>query len=124
MSELVQLMRVYDAHPPFSSPSFLVDRLWPRGIAKIRLPDVVWLKDVAPSHELRRWFHANPVQWETFVGMYRAELSQHTAWQPLAALLNQSQPITLLYGSRDTEWNHVVVLRDFLIEQAELSERE
>ncbi|MCI4214516.1 DUF488 domain-containing protein [Dickeya dianthicola] len=122
MSEPVQLMRVYDAQPPFSFPTFLVDRLWPRGIAKSRLPGVVWLKDVAPGHELRRWFHANPVQWETFVGMYRAELSQHTAWRPLVTLLRQSPPITLLYGSRDTERNHAMVLRDFLIEQAALSE--
>ncbi|NAT79466.1 DUF488 domain-containing protein [Dickeya dadantii] len=124
MSKPVQLMRVYDAQPPFSSPTFLVDRLWPRGIAKSRLPGVVWLKDVAPGHELRRWFHANPVEWETFVGMYRAELSQHTEWRPLLALLRQPQPITLLYGSRDTERNHAMVLRDFLMEQAALSECE
>ncbi|QDX29049.1 DUF488 family protein [Dickeya poaceiphila] len=78
---------------------------------------------VAPDHELRRWFHANSLQWETFVGMYRAQLRQHTAWQPLVALLRQGQSITLLYGSRDRERNHAIVLRDFLIEQVTLSER-
>ncbi|ANE74690.1 DUF488 domain-containing protein [Dickeya solani] len=122
MTELIRLVRVYDIPPLPEHSVFLVDRLWPRGIAKSRLPGVVWLKDVAPGHELRRWFHANPVQWDTFVGMYRAELRQHTAWQPLVALLRQSQPITLLYGSRDKERNHAMVLRDFLIEQSALSE--
>ncbi|MBX9446224.1 DUF488 domain-containing protein [Dickeya chrysanthemi] len=123
MNEPVQLMRVYDAQPPFSSPTFLVDRLWPRGIAKSRLPDVVWLKEVAPSHELRRWYHANPIEWEAFAGMYRAELSRHDVWQPLAALLRRSEPITLLYGSRDKERNHAIVLRDFLAEPLTISER-
>lgn len=116
---LIHLMRVYDVHQLMEPAAFLVDRLWPRGVAKSRLAGVVWLKDVAPSHELRRWYHANPVDWDAFVGLYRAELRQHSAWQPLITRLRQNEPITLLYGSRDTQRNHAMVLRDFLVEQVD-----
>ncbi|MGM3174668.1 DUF488 domain-containing protein [Dickeya lacustris] len=123
MNAYVQRLRVYDVAAPFLHATFLIDRLWPRGISKQRLEGVVWLKSVAPSNELRRWFHSNPEQWETFAALYRAELHQQaldqqelhqqTTWRPLVSLLQQHQPLTLLYGSRDAQHNHAVVLGDF-----------
>lgn len=112
----IRLQRVYD----FSGPAphcFLIDRLWPRGISKQRLEGVAWLKEVAPSGELRQWFHHHTDQWEAFVASYRQELAAGDAWRPLAALLRQGESLTLLYGSKDTQHNQGVVLRDFLLEQ-------
>ncbi|MEQ9860545.1 DUF488 family protein [Pectobacterium cacticida] len=117
MSDLIHLVRVYDAHAPFASPAFLVDRLWPRGISKARLEGVEWLKDIAPSNELRQWFHADPHRWEAFVEYYRHELAQGTACDRLLTLLKQDTAITLLYGSKDAQHNHAIVLRDFLLAQ-------
>ena len=109
----VTLRRVYDVQPPYQSNTFLVDRLWPRGISKARLEGVIWLKEVAPDNALRQWFHQNQ-DWSEFVVRYQAQLKDSTAWQPLLAVLKQ-HPITLLYGSRDAEQNQAIVLRDFLL---------
>ncbi|ACS84609.1 DUF488 domain-containing protein [Musicola paradisiaca] len=122
--EQVQLARVYDVPPPCGDGVFLVDRLWPRGISKRRLDGVVWLKAVAPSDALRRWFHANPQQWAEFVERYREELTATGAVQPLVDALRQSHRVVLLYASRETERNHAVVLRQFLLEQATVSDCE
>ncbi|AOR57435.1 DUF488 domain-containing protein [Pectobacterium parmentieri] len=117
MSDLIHLTRVYDAYAPFSSPTFLIDRLWPRGISKTRLEGVEWFKDIAPSSELRKWFHAEPERWSEFVDYYRNELAQGTARNKLLALLEQKKTITLLYGSKDAQHNHAIVLRNFLLER-------
>ncbi|MDN0118928.1 DUF488 family protein [Yersinia frederiksenii] len=109
----INLQRVYDVQAPYHANTFLVDRLWPRGISKARLQGVVWLKEVAPDNALRQWFHQN-LDWPEFVVRYQAQLNHSTAWQPLLEVLKQ-QPITLLYGSRDAEQNQAVVLRDFLL---------
>ncbi|WP_038893163.1 DUF488 domain-containing protein [Yersinia enterocolitica] len=109
----VTLQRVYDVEPPYQANTFLVDRLWPRGISKARLEGVVWLKEVAPDNALRQWFHQH-LDWPEFVIRYRAQLNNSTAWEPLLAGVKQ-QPITLLYGSRDEQNNQAVVLRDFLL---------
>ncbi|KHN51170.1 DUF488 domain-containing protein [Pectobacterium fontis] len=115
MSDLIHLIRVYDAQAPFSSLTFLVDRLWPRGISKARLEGVEWFKDIAPSSELRKWFHAEPERWGEFADYYRHELVQNAACGRLVTLLEQRKPITLLYGSKNAQHNHAVVLRDFLL---------
>ncbi|KIH99480.1 uroporphyrin-III methyltransferase [Streptomonospora alba] len=95
---------------------FLVDRLWPRGVRKTSVHYDAWLQDAAPSTELRRWLHADPDRWEEFVERYRAELADNPdALRPIREALAEG-PVTLLYGARDTEHNHAVVLRDFMLE--------
>lgn len=112
---VIDIQRVYEAAPTRDHRCFLVDRLWPRGIRKEALGEVQWLKDVAPSAELRQWFHHDPSQWEAFAQRYVAELdAHHEAWQPLADACAKG-PIALLYGSRDVDHNHAIVLRDYLL---------
>lgn len=118
MTDLIHLARVYDAHAPFPSHTFLIDRLWPRGISKARLNGVEWLKNVAPSDALRREFHAGMDSWQQFTGRYRSELdANEAAWQQLLALLRSGEEIMLLYGSKDAQQNQAIVLRDYLAEK-------
>ena len=113
-TENIQLVRVYDMPEPAAENSFLVDRLWPRGISKVRLIGVPWLKSIAPSEGLRRWVHEDPNRWEEFRGRYLAELEQTDGWKPLVELLRQGAVVTLLFANKDTVHNQAVVLRDFL----------
>ncbi len=97
------------------SPTYLVDRLWPRGIRKDALDMDGWLKDVAPSTELRRWFGHDPNRWAEFRERYRAELDARpdVAYPLLDAL--RDGPVVLLYDAKDTDHNHAIVLRDWLL---------
>lgn len=115
----IRLQRVYDAQPPFAHPTFLVDRLWPRGVRKARLEGAQWLKEVAPSTALRQAFHAEPDGWDAFVAQYRAELAQHSSWQTITSALVSSGEVTLLYAGKDPQHNHAQVLRDFLLAQCQ-----
>ncbi len=115
------IRRVYDAVGERPGPGrvVLVDRVWPRGIAKASLDYDDWLRDVAPSPELRKWFGHDPNRWEEFRRRYRAELdARPEALRPLLDAADQG-PVTLLYAARDAEHNHARVLRDYLIEAAE-----
>jgi uncharacterized protein YeaO (DUF488 family) len=108
--------RVYD--PPLAGDGFrvLVDRLWPRGIAKDKARIDLWLKDIAPSHALRKEFHGHPDQWDTFRAAYAAELASPEA-QEAAALLRErskSGPVTLLYAARDAVRNNALALKLWL----------
>lgn len=110
----IQIERVYDEHPADHGTRFLVDRLWPRGVKKSTLSGVTWLKDVAPSSPLRKWFGHDPSKWAEFRKRYSQELKEHPdAWEPLSAAL-QKNDIVLLFGARDKERNQAVVLKDFL----------
>lgn len=95
----------------------LVDRLWPRGLRKEELAVDFWLKDLAPSDTLRRWFGHDPSRWESFAAKYRAELSQRIELLHLLDELRRRGKVTLLYGARDTAHNNAVVLREVLNEQ-------
>lgn len=111
---MIQLKRVYEAPAKQDGSRFLVERLWPRGVKKDALPIQAWLKDAAPSSELRKWFHHDPERWDEFRARYFAELQQHEeAWRPLADAA-QKQTVTLLYSSHDTEHNNAVALKEFL----------
>lgn len=93
---------------------FLVERLWPRGIRRADLALDGWLKDVAPSTELRRWFNHDDARWLEFRRRYEAELGSHpTAWQPLLSAVHDGD-VVFLYSARDREHNSAVVLRDYL----------
>jgi|SRR5579875_1252714 len=110
----IQLKRVYDPLAKTDGARFLVERLWPRGITKAALSDVVWLKDIAPSTELRKWFHHDPERWSEFRTRYFTELKhQRDALSPILAAADKGT-VTLLYSSHDTERNNAVALREFL----------
>jgi len=95
----------------------LVERLWPRGQTREAVAADAWLKEVAPSSELRRWFHHDPERWAAFQVRYRQELeSNPQAWLPLIERLRH-QNVTLLYSAKDEHHNSALVLRDFLQEQ-------
>lgn len=92
----------------------LVDRLWPRGLKKDAAAIDLWLKAIAPSPELRSWFGHDPTKFPQFSKRYKAELRANPAVAELRALARQHKTLTLLYGARDTEHNHAVVLIAFL----------
>lgn len=111
----IEICRVYDAGA-VTGAVFLVDRVWPRGVRKSDLPLDGWLRDVAPSNDLRRWFGHRPERFGEFRERYRRELDERPdALRPLLAAARQGR-VTLLYGARDTEHNQAVVLRDYLLE--------
>jgi uncharacterized protein YeaO (DUF488 family) len=113
---MIEIARVYDKphKSAKSSARYLVERLWPRGMKKESLQLDGWLKDVAPSSALRKWFGHTPERWPEFRQRYLAELRENpAAWQPLLEAARRGN-VTLLYGARDTEHNSAIVLRDFL----------
>lgn len=117
----VSLKRAYE--PPNRSDGYriLVDRLWPRGISKEQLHLDLWIKEVAPSTALRKWFGHDPAKWEGFKRKYFRELDRsRDALQPILAFLSRSR-VTLLYGARDARFNHAVALREYL-EEARVKE--
>lgn len=111
---MFQVKRVYDQPSKTDGLRVLVDRLWPRGLTKERAAVSVWMKDLAPSAELRKWFGHDPVKWRDFQTRYRKEL--HAQVQVLQQLRHESRAhvITLLYAARDTEHNEALVLKDVL----------
>ena len=109
----VRIKRAYDPPSPEDGVRVLVDRLWPRGLKRSEAAIDVWLKDVAPSAELRRWFGHDPAKWAEFQRRYRAELTHNAAVGKLRGLMEGGRDVTLLFGAKDAEHNNAVVLRDF-----------
>jgi uncharacterized protein YeaO (DUF488 family) len=108
----IRLSRVYDHDA--AGRTFLVERLWPRGVRKVDLCLEGWLKDAAPSTDLRRWFGHDPAKWDEFRRRYADELDANPqSWRPLVDAAAEGA-ITLLYSSRDREHNNAVALRDYL----------
>lgn len=114
------LKRVYDAPEPGDGTRVLVERLWPRGLSKERAHVDLWLKEVAPSHELRTWFGHDPEKFAEFRRRYQAELASEAGQKALATLreLAQQGPVTLVFAAHDTEHNNAVVLRDLLLQRS------
>lgn len=111
---VIKIKRVYDAAARSDGRRFLVERLWPRGVKKDELKLDGWLKDAAPSTGLRKWFDHDPAKWKEFQRRYEAELkADPEAWQPILEAAGKSA-VTLLFSSRDPEYNNVVALRSFL----------
>ena len=111
---MLALKRVYDKALPEDGVRFLVERLWPRGIKKtdLRLDD--WLKDVAPSAALRRWFSHDPQKWTEFQKRYSAELDSHPEACEQIRSAARHGLVTLVYSSHDTEHNNAVALKEYL----------
>ena len=111
---MITVKRVYEPPTPEDGTRFLVERLWPRGIKKASLQLDAWLKDVAPSAALRRWFGHDPAKWEAFQRRYFAELDDKSeTLQPLIEA-TQRGDVTLLYSARDTAHNNAVALKLYL----------
>lgn len=111
---MIQTERVYEAKGAHDGKRFLVDRLWPRGMKKEAVKMDGWLKEVAPSNELRHWFNHDPAKWKEFQRRYHAELSEEPkAWQPLLEAAKDGD-VTLLFSAHDVEHNNAVVLKAFL----------
>jgi uncharacterized protein YeaO (DUF488 family) len=111
----VRIKRVYDEPSEGDGIRILVDRLWPRGLLKEKAAVDIWMKDIAPSTELRVWFAHDPAKWTEFQLRYRQELESNPAVDELRRQLQLAGgPATLLYGAKDPEHNHARVLRDYL----------
>lgn len=110
----IAIKRAYEPALPDDGLRILVDRLWPRGVSKERADLSDWMKDIAPSTALRKWFGHDPAKWDEFRQRYKAELAQHP--DELAKLrdLAQKQKVTLIFGARDPAHNEAVVLKDVL----------
>jgi uncharacterized protein YeaO (DUF488 family) len=111
---MIKLKRVYEPPEGADGTRFLVERLWPRGMRREALSLDGWLKDVAPSDALRRWFGHDPSRFQEFHRRYAAELdARPDAWRPILAADSQGT-VTLLYSAHDTEHNSAVALRAYL----------
>lgn len=116
---MIAVKRVYEAPEPDDGARFLVERLWPRGMKKESLIMDGWLKEIAPSDGLRRWYGHDPAKWQEFQRRYRAELDAHPAvWQPLLDASRRGN-VTLLIAARDTEHNNAVALKLYLEDHSE-----
>ena len=108
--------RAYEPASPDDGFRIYVDRLWPRGLSHETFHYDVWDKDVAPSTELRQWFHENPTaEWVAFEERYKKELLANPAYAALKVLVAAKPVVTLLYSSHDTVHNNALVLRDLLV---------
>lgn len=111
---MIKVKRAYESEDGEDGIRFLVDRLWPRGIEKDKLKIDAWLKDVAPSTELRSWFSHDPTRWREFLRRYFSELKTNpNGWQPIVEA-GRNETVTLVYGAKDEAHNNAVALRQFL----------
>ena len=113
----IAIKRVYEAALRTDGARVLVDRLWPRGLTKERAQVDEWLRDLAPTNELRRWYHARPNHWLTFRKKYLKELSQpesEDALRQLYQLAHKRERLTLLFASKDETHNNAAVLKELL----------
>jgi len=111
----IHIKRIYENADPSDGKRILVDRLWSRGISKENAHLDLWLKDVAPSTELRKWFHtAMPDHWEEFKQRYLEELETNPAVKELHEIASKHK-VTLLYSAKDVENNHAIILKEYLL---------
>ena len=109
----VGIKRIYEPEVPADGTRILVDRLWPRGVSKARAKLALWMKDVAPSPNLRVWFDHRPERFKEFGRRYKRELARNPAVGELRKLARRGR-VTLLYGARDPKINHAVVLQSIV----------
>lgn len=110
----IQLKRVYDSPAATDGKRILIDRLWPRGLTKEKASVGLWLKEIAPSTELRQWFSHDPQKWPEFQERYRQELQRNAALVAQLRAEAEHGIVTLVYGAKDTEHNDALVLKKFL----------
>lgn len=114
---VIALKRVYDEPGPGDGTRVLVERLWPRGVSKERAHVDLWLKEIAPSRELRTWYGHDPEKFAEFRQRYESELASQAGQAALARLrdLVKQGPVTLVFAAHDTEHTNAIVLRDLLL---------
>lgn len=113
-SDKLRIKRIYEASDEADGTRVLVDRVWPRGMTKERAAVDLWLKEIAPSPALRKWFGHDPQRWPEFRSRYRAELDRNTAAVGRLLELVMKGRVTLLYGAHDVAHNHAVVLMEYM----------
>ena len=115
----IQMKRVYDEPEPGDGTRVLIDRLWPRGLSKEQAKIDIWLKDIAPSNELRKWFGHDPEKFAQFRQRYAQELTSAIAQEALQKLRAMAEKglVTLLYAAHDGEHSNAIVLRDILLQE-------
>lgn len=112
---MIQIKRVYDSPQGKDGFRILVDRLWPRGVSKAKAQVDLWLKDIAPSDKLRKWFAHDPAKWEGFRRQYRQELGlKKELFGRIKEAEKKSRTVTLLYSAKDARYNNARVLLDYL----------
>jgi uncharacterized protein YeaO (DUF488 family) len=113
----VTLKRVYEEASDSDGTRILVDRLWPRGLTKEKAKVDVWLKEIAPTTELRKWFNHEPSKWPEFQKRYRAEISDSIDAVSTLKKYLASGKVTIVYGAKDEEHNDAVVIKQYLDEE-------
>ncbi len=108
------IKRVYEEPDKDDGIRILVDRLWPRGLSKEKAHVDLWLKEIAPSTELRKWFAHDPAKWTEFKTRYRAELKHNSEQLAVLKQAIAKGPVTLLYGAKDEQHNDAIVLQELL----------
>ncbi len=113
---MIRIKRIYESSKPSQGDGkrILIDRLWPRGLRKEEVVVDEWIKDLAPSNELRRWFGHDPAKWQEFKNRYEQELKGKGELLQKLKTQAAAGTITLLYAAKDTEHNNAVVLKDFI----------
>ena len=111
---MVRLKRVYEPPSRTDGSRILVDRLWPRGLTKERAAVTRWLKDVAPSTDLRKWFRHDPARWKQFQARYRKELREKKDALDWLRRRSKAHTVTLVYAARDEQHNEALVLKQVL----------
>jgi uncharacterized protein YeaO (DUF488 family) len=114
----LRIKRVYEPAEDGDGQRVLVDGIWPRGMTRQAAALDLWLKDIAPSAALRKWFGHEPARWPEFQRRYRTELAENEAAVARLRTLLKAGPVTLLYGARDVEHNQAVVLLDYIRKSA------
>jgi len=108
---MIKVKRVYDLIEKDDRVRILVDRIWPRGIKKDKID--IWLKDIAPSNELRKWYNHDPNKWEEFKRRYFDELDKNPKINKLLQLIRKNENITLLYASK-SPYNNAIALKEYI----------
>lgn len=114
----LRLKRAYEPAAPEDGVRILVDRLWPRGVSKAKAAIDDWIKEIAPTSELRKWFGHDPARWAEFQRRYRDELRERSEDLDRIRELAGARVVTLVYGAHDEQHNNAVVLRDVLLHKA------
>lgn len=112
---MIKLKRIYEKAEKSDGYRILVDRLWPRGVSKEKAKLDLWLKDIAPSTELRQWFGHDPKKWPEFQKKYKAEIvANKEIFNQLKKIAKKEKQLTLLYAARDEEHNEAIVIKNLL----------
>ena len=114
---MIKIKRVYESAEENDGYRILVDRLWPRGVSKEKAKLDMWMKDIAPSNSLRKWFNHDPKRWDEFQNKYNEELKdKNDLLKEIKDLEKSKSTVTLVYGAKNEENNNAIVLRDKLNE--------